>query len=132
MNFHHLGIVVPDISKEYEFYKTLGFDVLRGFETPKKDEEQKVWVGAVIKKDFLIELLVPLNKESPVYSFQKNGGGLHHICYNVEDIHKAIAQIIKEGAGKQITPITKSVWDNRPVTFFLHGGSIFEIVGKEF
>ena len=47
-----------------------------------------------------IELLHPLGEDSPVQKFLDNNpsGGMHHVCYEVEDIHEAIAQLVGEGA----------------------------------
>jgi len=47
-----------------------------------------------------IELLEPLGDNSPVSNFlEKNrGGGIHHVCYEVEDIHQASADLQQKGA----------------------------------
>ena len=47
-----------------------------------------------------IELLHPLGEGSPVANFLANSpaGGMHHICYEVTDIHAAIEHLTKEGA----------------------------------
>ena len=47
-----------------------------------------------------IELLHPLGEDSPVAKFLSNNasGGIHHVCYEVEDIHAAIDRMVDEGA----------------------------------
>ena len=47
-----------------------------------------------------IELLYPLNSSSPVQPFldRNPGGGIHHICFEVEDIFYARDQLLKEGS----------------------------------
>ncbi len=132
-NLHHVGLVVSDISKSYSWYKKLGYRVLSGFEKPQLDSAQKVWVG-VIKQpgQIYIELLSPYGSNSPVAMVAKRGGGLHHICYEVIDIMQAVIFVNKHKLGKQLTPVTISVWSGRPVVFFYDatGSKIFEIIGQ--
>jgi methylmalonyl-CoA/ethylmalonyl-CoA epimerase len=46
-----------------------------------------------------IELLEPTSSESPVAKFlEKNGPGIHHVAYEVEDIEGAIARLEGDGA----------------------------------
>ena len=47
-----------------------------------------------------IELLHPLGEGSPIQNFLDNNpsGGMHHVCYEVEDIHAAIASLVQDGA----------------------------------
>jgi methylmalonyl-CoA/ethylmalonyl-CoA epimerase len=47
-----------------------------------------------------IELLEPLGEKSPIANFLKKNpsGGIHHVCYEVEDINAACAQMVAEGA----------------------------------
>jgi methylmalonyl-CoA/ethylmalonyl-CoA epimerase len=47
-----------------------------------------------------IELLHPLNDDSPIARFlQRNAdGGMHHVCYEVEDIDAAAKQLVQQGA----------------------------------
>jgi methylmalonyl-CoA/ethylmalonyl-CoA epimerase len=47
-----------------------------------------------------IELLHPLGDNSPIAKFldRNRDGGIHHICYEVQDIHTAKDQLLREGA----------------------------------
>ncbi|MEC8820125.1 MAG: methylmalonyl-CoA epimerase, partial [Pseudomonadota bacterium] len=47
-----------------------------------------------------IELLHPLGEGSPIQNFLDNNpsGGMHHVCYEVVDIHAAIASLVQDGA----------------------------------
>jgi len=61
--------------------------------------EQKVKVAMLAVGESKIELLEPTFPESPVAKFiEKNGQGIHHIAYEVEDVEAAIAKMIAEGA----------------------------------
>ncbi len=45
-----------------------------------------------------MELVEPAGEQSPVRAFLENGGGLHHICYEVADCEKALAAMRQRGA----------------------------------
>jgi methylmalonyl-CoA/ethylmalonyl-CoA epimerase len=61
--------------------------------------EQKVKVAFFQVGESKIELLEPTSEESPIAKFlEKNGTGIHHIAYEVEDIEAAIAKLEMDGA----------------------------------
>lgn len=127
--FHHFSQVVSDIKTEYDFYLKLGFQIAPGFDVPKLDKEQKVVVGAVQSRDALIELLEPASPDSPIASFSKKGGGFYHICFEVEDLKEALKKIKEDSLGRQITPVTISVWNGRQVAFFINKRNVvFELI----
>ena len=64
-----------------------------------------------------IELLVATNPESPIAKFlEKKGEGIHHIAFDVEDIHAEIARLKKEGF-VLINEVPKKGADNKLVVF---------------
>ena len=86
---NHIAIVVPDIKKAaLKWQQTLGMK--------KSDivvlEEHGVKVVFLEFSNIKIELLEPLNNESPISKFlEKNPkGGMHHICFEVEKITETI------------------------------------------
>jgi methylmalonyl-CoA/ethylmalonyl-CoA epimerase len=61
--------------------------------------EQKVKVAMLAIGESKIELLEPTSDDSPVAKFlEKNGQGIHHIAYEVDDIEAAIAALLADGA----------------------------------
>lgn len=88
---HHLGIVCRDMEQALREYQALGF-VPEG--PPVEDAVQRVTVaflqGAAGSR---IELVVPAGPDSPVQAFLDNGGGLHHVCYQVPDLDRALADL---------------------------------------
>jgi methylmalonyl-CoA/ethylmalonyl-CoA epimerase len=92
----HIGIAVHSLDDALPFYRdTLGM-VFRGIE---EVAEQKVKVAMLQIGVSNIELLEPTDPESPVARFlEKNGPGIHHLAYEVEDIGQAIARLEREGA----------------------------------
>ena len=93
---NHVAIAVPNLEEACAFYhKTLGADISDPLDQP----EHGVTVVFVNLPNTKIELLYPLGDRSPIRKFlEKNPrGGMHHLCYEVEDIHKAIEQLTLEG-----------------------------------
>ena len=92
---NHVGVAVPDIDAACETYRTLygATDITTPFDMPEK-------VCFVNLPNSQIELIEPLNAESPIANFiAKNPkGGQHHVCFEVEDIHQAVDEMNKRGA----------------------------------
>jgi methylmalonyl-CoA/ethylmalonyl-CoA epimerase len=92
---NHIGIAVQSIDAVIPFYRDqLGMKFLGEEDV----SEQKVKVAMLGVGESKIELLEPLSAESPVAKFlEKNGQGIHHVAYEVEDIKTAIAKLALEG-----------------------------------
>ena len=93
---NHIGIAVQSLDATIPFYRdNLGM----AFAGIEEVAEQKVRVAMLAVGESKIELLEPTSAESPVAKFiEKNGTGIHHIAYEVEDIEAAIAKLLAEGA----------------------------------
>lgn len=93
---NHVAIAVPDLTAASATYKNaLGADVSEPEDLP----EHGVTVVFVKLQNTKIELLHPLGENSPIQGFlDKNpSGGMHHVCFEVEDILAARDQLIAEG-----------------------------------
>jgi methylmalonyl-CoA/ethylmalonyl-CoA epimerase len=92
---NHIGIAVKSIDNAIPFYRdNLGM-ALTGVE---EVTEQKVRVAMLQVGESKIELLEPTSEDSPIANFiEKNGGGIHHIAYEVIDIEAAIAKLLADG-----------------------------------
>jgi methylmalonyl-CoA/ethylmalonyl-CoA epimerase len=94
---NHVAIVVPDLVKAAALYRdALGARVLMPHELP----EHGVTAVFVELPNTRIELLEPLGEGSPVRGFlaRNNDGGMHHVCYEVADIHAARDRLKAAGA----------------------------------
>ncbi len=93
---NHIGIAVHSIDEALVFYRDNLSMPFRGVE---EVTEQKVKVAMLQIGESKIELLEPIDPDSPVAKFlEKNGPGIHHLAYEVEDIMQAIARLEQEGA----------------------------------
>ena len=95
MKIDHLGIAVKSISDSLAFYRdALGLE-LAGTETV---DDQGVHVALLPVGDAQIELLEPVSGETPVGRFiTKRGEGLHHICYEVDDLPSKLDELRSRG-----------------------------------
>jgi methylmalonyl-CoA/ethylmalonyl-CoA epimerase len=94
---NHIAIVVPDLTTSRERYlKLLGVSVTE----PVDLHEHGVTVCFIELPNTKIELMAPLGAESPVSAFLERNpsGGMHHVCYEVEDIRSAREQLVAGGA----------------------------------
>lgn len=94
---NHVAIAVPDLEAAAKTYRdTLGAKVSEPLDQP----EHGVTVVFVELPNTKIELLHPLGENSPIANFlAKNAaGGIHHVCYEVDDIHAARDRLKAQGA----------------------------------
>ncbi len=94
---NHVAIAVPDLDAAVRQYRdVLGVDV----GTPQDELEHGVTVVFITLPNTRIELLHPLGDDSPIASFldRNPSGGIHHLCYEVEDIQVAADAMRSAGA----------------------------------
>ena len=94
---NHVAIAVKDLERSTALYRdTLGARV----SPPLPQPEHGVTVVFIELPNTKIELLEPLGDNSPIAKFlEKNSdGGMHHVCYEVEDIRAARDQLKEKGA----------------------------------
>ena len=94
---NHVAIAVPDLeAASAQYREMLGANV----GAPQDEPDHGVTVVFIELPNTKIELLYPLGEGSPINGFlEKNpSGGIHHVCYEVDDIHAASAQLIEKGA----------------------------------
>jgi methylmalonyl-CoA/ethylmalonyl-CoA epimerase len=95
MKIDHLGIAVRSLQDSLAFYRdALGLELV-GTETV---EDQGVRVALLPVGESRIELLEPISDDTVVGRFiAKRGEGLHHVCYQVDDLEAALAQLRSRG-----------------------------------
>ena len=113
---NHVALAVPDLETAARLYRdTLGARV----SAPESLPEHGVRVVFVELPNTRIELLEPLGADSPIAAFLANNpaGGMHHICYEVDDIPAAIARLKRAGARVLGDGEPKTGAHGRPVIF---------------
>ncbi|MSO88674.1 MAG: methylmalonyl-CoA epimerase [Rhodospirillaceae bacterium] len=115
---NHVAIVVPDLASAMRMYRdTLGAKVSDMVDQPAHG----VTTVFIELPNTKIELLRPLGDTSPVANFlaRNPSGGIHHICYEVEDILAARDRLVAAGARVLGDGPPKIGAHNKPV-LFLH------------
>ncbi len=126
---NHIAIAVPDVDAAADIYrKTLGASVSGPEELPAHG----VRVVFVSLANTKLELLQPLGEDSPIAKFiERNpAGGLHHVCYEVDDIRAARDRL--RAAGSRILGDGEpSIGAHGKPVLFLHpkdfGGALIEL-----
>ncbi|MGB0694740.1 MAG: methylmalonyl-CoA epimerase [Rhodospirillaceae bacterium] len=93
---NHVAIAVPDLEAASASYRgVLGAQVSE----PMDEPDHGVTVVFIELPNTKIELLYPLGDKSPIQAFlDKNpSGGIHHVCYEVDDIIAARDKLKAEG-----------------------------------
>ena len=115
---NHVAIAVRDLDAACKVYReTLGATLT----PPLPQPEHGVTVVFVELPNSKIELMAPLGADSPIASFvERNpGGGVHHVCYEVDDIIAARDRLKAEGARVLGTGEPRIGAHGKPV-LFLH------------
>lgn len=115
---NHVAIAVPDLEAAAATYRdTLGAVV----RPPQAEPDHGVTVVFIELPNTKIELLHPLGETSPIKAFlEKNpSGGIHHVCYEVDDILAARDHLKAAGARILGTGEPKIGAHGKPV-LFLH------------
>ena len=96
MKLHHIGIVVKNIQESLgELTKYLDFESTT---VPSLVGSQKVNICFLKTNNVFLELIEPTQENSPISNFIKEGGGFHHLCFEVDDIHIELEKMKKNGA----------------------------------
>ena len=117
-SFHHVGFVVKSIAE-------MGQDFARSIGAP--------WGGVIIhdplqeaKVSFFrtagdapaVELVEPAGEKSPLHNFiAKNGGGLHHVCYEVDQLETQLEQSRAAGCVVVKQPLPAVAFDGRRIAW---------------
>jgi len=115
---HHLGFVVASISKvAEEFATSMG---LRWDGKIIHDPLQRVRVSFFLPADTrnpVFELVEPASEGSPVTHFLKKGGGLHHVCYEINDLESGLQKARSTGLAIVAAPTPAVAFDGRRIAW---------------
>lgn len=120
---NHVALVVPDLEQAAAHYRdTLGADTSEVIDLP----DHGVRTVFVNLSNTKIELLQPRDESSPIFRFlEKNpDGGMHHLCYEVDNILQARDKLIAQGARVLGDGEPKTGAHGKPV-LFLHPKDFF-------
>ncbi|WP_424927095.1 methylmalonyl-CoA epimerase [Amaricoccus tamworthensis] len=126
---NHVAIAVPDLEAAMQSYSSmLGANV----GAPQDEPDHGVTVVFIELPNTKIELLYPLGENSPIGKFldKNKNGGIHHVCYEVDDIIASRDHLVSTGARILGTGEPKIGAHGKPV-LFLHpadfNGTLIEL-----
>jgi methylmalonyl-CoA/ethylmalonyl-CoA epimerase len=116
--FHHIGFVVASIQTSVQgFLDSLGAE---WDGTIFHDPNQVVRVTFLRGKhasDPLFELVEPAGEKSPVIPFLKRGGGLHHLCYEIDNLEEQLALSRTRGGIVVRPPLPAVAFEGRRIAW---------------
>jgi methylmalonyl-CoA/ethylmalonyl-CoA epimerase len=118
IRFHHLGIAVRAIRRAAPAM----------MEAMSLTEESDLFIDPVQKVSALflrslvsgprIELIEPASEDSPITRFvRESGGGLHHVCFEVDDLEKTLSDARSRGARVVCAPVVAPGFCGKRIAF---------------
>ena len=119
---HHVGFVVASISSGVEGFRDCMSAEWDGeiFHDPLQ-KAKVTFLRTPSPSDALIELVEPAGEGSPVLHFLQKGGGLHHLCYEVEDLDAHLTTMRLNGAVVVRRALPAIAFQNRRIAWVLTG-----------
>jgi len=115
LKLHHIGIVVQNINESLE--EISNFLSFESTSLPTLVGSQKVNICFLKTSNVYIELIEPADPDSPIISFVKEGGGFHHLCFEVDDIQQEIDKMVENGARLVVAPVKG--FEDRLIAFLM-------------
>jgi methylmalonyl-CoA/ethylmalonyl-CoA epimerase len=122
---HHVGCVVDSIEDRIESYRvSLGSaSVSRIFDGPIQ-RSRVAFLDLPTPGSVQFELIQPATPDSPVARFLEKGGGLHHLCYEVDDLQDQIRWMKSQRAMLIRSPKPAVAFDGRQIAWMRTADSL--------
>jgi methylmalonyl-CoA/ethylmalonyl-CoA epimerase len=119
LRLHHMGFVVADIANAMPAFTRSMAAEWDGqiFEDPL--QKAKVAFMTTRPGDAQIELVQPVGESSPVRKFLQQGGGMHHLCYEVADLETELAAFRSRGASIASRPKPAVAFGGRRIAWVI-------------
>lgn len=120
VTLHHVGCVVDSLEQKIERYKVAlaAVAVSPIYEDPIQ-RSRVVFLDLPTPGAVQFELVQPMTPDSPVARFLQKGGGLHHLCYEVDDMEGQIAWMKSQRATLVRSPKPAVAFGGRQIAWML-------------
>ena len=116
--FHHVGFVIAPIRDVAQaFAQSIDSEWDGEIIYDPNQEVRVTFLRSKIAANPLIELIEPAGDKSPVLSFLKRGGGLHHVCYLVDSLEKQLETCRSRGMLVLRPPLPAVAFGNRRIAW---------------
>lgn len=117
-SFHHLGFVVPSIQDTVTtFAESMDLDWDGEIIHDPNQGVRVTFLSSKIPDNPLMELVEPAGVDSPVSSFLKRGGGLHHVCYVVDSLERQLEDCRKRHSLITRPPLPAAAFNGRRIAW---------------
>ncbi len=113
MKLHHIGVVVPNIQESLGELKR--YMTFQSISLPMPVATRKVNVCFLKMGEPFLELIEPSSEDSAISDLATSGGGIHHLCFEVDDIQKEVDAMVSKGATLLVSP--EKGFDDRKIAF---------------
>ena len=113
---HHTGLLVRDTARAATYYRQMGYRI----ESEAIDDPiqtARVLFLRIPGTTHWLELVAPLGPESKLNNAIAKGGGLHHLCYEVDDINQALAFFRAAGSLVISEPVSAIAFPGRRIAW---------------
>jgi len=123
MKLNHLGYAARDIDVAMNAFLELGY--VKVHEETKHHIPKNMLVQRVKLNDTVVEIMAPADTARPSFvsaELETTSAPfmLHHLCYDVEDIHATVARLMATGDYSVYEPITSGVFQKNLICFLRH------------
>ena len=123
MKMNHLGFVSRDLGQAVGAFLKMGFT--RVHEHPKHHIPKNMFVQRVQLGGLIVEIMAPADASKASFVSETLEATtqpfvLQHVCYDVDDIHKAVEELMATGEYTVHEPITDGVFQKNKICFLRH------------
>ena len=129
---HHIGLALNDLQQVLSCLSCLDLNLCTNEQSDPTQKVTALFLQLIPGHDVHLEFLKPDQADSPISSFlDKRGGGLHHLCLEVDDLPEACRRLERQGHTMVCPPVNCQGMDlsfpwragkGSQVAFFLCGG----------
>lgn len=123
MKLNHLGYAARNLGTAIEAFVELGY--VRAHEDVKHHVPKNMYVQRVRLGETIVEVMAPAEAGKPCFIMDALEATdapfvLHHLCYDVDDIHATVDRLLATGEYEVHEPITRGVFQNNLIAFLRH------------
>jgi len=117
-DFHHIGFVVASINNSVEgFLQSLQAEWDGIIFHDPNQEVSVTFLRGKYPRNPVVELVEPAGEKSPVIPFLKRGGGLHHLCYEIDDLEEQLRLSRTQGGIVVRNPLPAVAFEGRRIAW---------------
>lgn len=123
MKVNHLGFAARNLEKAVAAFEGMGY--VKVHEDVKHHEPKNMYVQRVRLGDTIVEIMQPADPSRPSFvgealAATRESFVLHHLCYDVDDIHKTVEELMARGGYAIHEAITSGVFQKNLICFLRH------------